>query len=82
MWHTRYVDAFFRSWEELGVTESKERIPSQLLHSLALTYVFRGAPTTLSWTVDVQNLTDATAFDFVGVQRPGRSVSAKVVVEL
>lgn len=81
-WRTRYVDSFFRAWEKLGVTESKQLIASQLLHSLALTYVFRGPPTTLSWTVDVENLTDATAFDFAGVQRAGRSVSAKLVLEL
>jgi hypothetical protein len=29
----------------------------------------------------VQNLTDARAFDFFGVQRPGRSIFAKLTVE-
>ncbi|REG23333.1 TonB family protein [Archangium gephyra] len=81
-WHTRYVHTFFRSWEGLGQVDSKRVIPSQLLHSLGLTYVFRNAPTTLSWTIDVQNLTDALAFDFYGVQRPGRSLFAKLTVDL
>ncbi|GEN10408.1 TonB family C-terminal domain-containing protein [Myxococcus fulvus] len=81
-WHTRFVNTFYRGWEGLGSKDSKSRIPSQLLHSLAITYVTRTARATLSWTVDVRNLTDATAMDFFGVQRPGRSVSAKMVAEL
>ncbi|MFY1831606.1 TonB-dependent siderophore myxochelin receptor MxcH [Myxococcus fulvus] len=81
-WHTRFVNTFFRGWEGLGSKDSKSRIPSQFLHSLAATYVTRTARATLSWTVDVRNLTDATAMDFFGVQRPGRSVSAKMVAEL
>ncbi|MCP3099472.1 TonB-dependent siderophore myxochelin receptor MxcH [Myxococcus sp. K15C18031901] len=81
-WHARYTHAFFRGWEKLGASGSKQELPSQLIHSLALTYVTRPASATLSWTVDVQNLTDADAFDFYGVQRPGRSVFAKVVAEL
>nr|WP_255653383.1 TonB-dependent siderophore myxochelin receptor MxcH [Myxococcus sp. XM-1-1-1] len=81
-WHTRFVNTFYRGWEGLGSKDSKSRIPSQLLHSLAVTYVTRTARATLSWTVDVRNLTDATAMDFYGVQRPGRGVSAKMVAEL
>ncbi|WP_246137615.1 TonB-dependent siderophore myxochelin receptor MxcH [Myxococcus llanfairpwllgwyngyllgogerychwyrndrobwllllantysiliogogogochensis] len=81
-WHTRYIHSFYRGWEKLGTQDSKQDIDAQLLHSLALTYVTRTARATFSWTVDVQNLTDATAMDFMGVQRPGRSVSAKVVAEL
>jgi hypothetical protein len=80
-WHAGYVHAFFRSWEGLGLKESKMRIPSQLIHSAALTYVLRAAPTTMSWTLDVQNVTDARAFDFYGVQRPGRSFFAKFTLE-
>ncbi|NMO20489.1 TonB-dependent siderophore myxochelin receptor MxcH [Pyxidicoccus fallax] len=81
-WHTRYVHAFFRSWEQLGSAETKHQIDAQWLHSLALTYVTRTSRATLSWTVDVQNLTDADAYDFFGVQRPGRSVAAKLIAEL
>ncbi|WP_083968694.1 TonB-dependent siderophore myxochelin receptor MxcH [Hyalangium minutum] len=81
-WHARYVHAFFRAWEGLGQQDSKQVVPSQFLHSLALTYVARASRTTMSWTLDVQNLTDARAFDFFGVQRPGRSVFAKFTVDL
>jgi vitamin B12 transporter len=80
-WHSRYVHIFFRAWEGAGQTALKYRVPSQLLHSLGLTYVIRKAPTTLSWTIDVQNLTDAPSFDFYGVQRPGRSLFAKLTVD-
>ena len=55
-WHARYVHAFFRAWEGLGQQDSKQVVPSQFLHSLALTYVTRASRTTMSWTVDVQNL--------------------------
>lgn len=81
-WHSRYVHPFFRAWEGAGRKDSKRVVQAQLLHSLVLTYVIRAAPTTLSWTVDVQNLTDAPAFDFYGVQRPGRSIFAKLTVAL
>lgn len=81
-WHSRYVHEFFRSWEGLGQRDLKQVIPSQLLHSLALTYVIRQDSTTLGWTVDVQNLTDAPAFDFFGVQRAGRSIFSKLTVSL
>ncbi len=59
--HTRYVHSFFRSWEGLGRLDSKLVIPSQLLHSVALTYAIRRGSTALSWTLDVQNLTDSPA---------------------
>ncbi|WNG46498.1 TonB-dependent receptor [Archangium minus] len=81
-WHSQYVQSFFRGWEGLGQKDSKQVIPSQLLHSLSFTYVIRSASTTLSWSVDAQNLTDTPAFDFFGIQRPGRSIFTKLTVEL
>ncbi|WP_241759354.1 TonB-dependent siderophore myxochelin receptor MxcH [Pyxidicoccus parkwayensis] len=81
-WHTRYIHSFFRAWERLGQGSQKQTVPAQLLHSLALTYATRISRVAVSWTVDVQNLTDADAYDFLGVQRPGRAVAAKVVAEL
>ncbi|WP_245919458.1 TonB-dependent siderophore myxochelin receptor MxcH [Melittangium boletus] len=80
-WHARYIHAFFRAWEKAGTVDSKQVIDSQLLHSLALSYVTRRENLTFGWTVDVQNLTDTPAYDFFGVQRPGRSVFAKLIVE-
>lgn len=78
---SRYVHEFFRAWGGVGAEETKRRIPSQLTHSVALTYVMRDTPTKLSWTLDLQNLTNARTFDFYGVQRPGRSLAAKFTLE-
>ncbi|WP_394836411.1 TonB-dependent siderophore myxochelin receptor MxcH [Pendulispora rubella] len=81
VWNTRYVHEFYRSWESLGSRESKQVVPSQLLHSLALTYLVRGNPFILSFTGEVQNLTNEPAYDFIGVQRPGRAFYFKTTAE-
>ncbi|WP_395837377.1 TonB-dependent siderophore myxochelin receptor MxcH [Cystobacter fuscus] len=80
-WHVRYVHTFSRAWEGVGITNPKLQIPSQFIQSLALSYVTRAWDWTMSWTVDAQNLTDTLAYDFYGVQRPGRSIFAKLTVE-
>ncbi|WP_437312325.1 TonB-dependent siderophore myxochelin receptor MxcH [Sorangium sp. So ce388] len=81
-WETRYVHGYFLGWELNGRREDKERVPAQLLHSLALTYVARLAPRTLSFAVEAHNLTDEPAFDFYGVQRPGRAFFSKAMLEM
>ncbi|MCU0695556.1 MAG: TonB-dependent siderophore myxochelin receptor MxcH [Myxococcaceae bacterium] len=81
-WFTRFVGEFFEFWESAGTRESKRTVPSQLLHSAALTYLVRVDRRALSFTGEVQNLTDAKAFDFFGAQRPGRAVFFKVTAEL
>ncbi|WP_428264826.1 TonB-dependent siderophore myxochelin receptor MxcH [Haliangium sp.] len=81
IWNTRYVHGFFRGWESVGLGEYKQRIPAQRLHSLALTYLVRGDPIALSFTGEAQNLTDQPAFDFFGVQRPGRAFYFKTTAE-
>lgn len=79
-WSTRYVHEFFRSWESVAQVESKQVIPSQVLHSLAATYLVRRA-LTVSSTFEVQNLTDEATFDFFGAQRPGRAYYFKGTAE-
>jgi TonB family protein len=81
-WNSRYVHEFFRGWQTLGLLESKDVIASQLLHSLALTYRVDGRAAALSTTLEVQNLTDQPAFDFFGVQRPGRAFYFKTTLEI
>ncbi|WP_232293849.1 TonB-dependent siderophore myxochelin receptor MxcH [Stigmatella aurantiaca] len=80
-WNTRYIHKFFRAWEGVGRVDTKDVIPSQWVHSLSLTYVTRSDSATLTWSADAQNLTDALAYDFYGVQRPGRSLFAKLTVD-
>jgi outer membrane cobalamin receptor len=79
-WSSRYMHAFYRGWESAGRREDKQIIEAQLLQSAALTYLLRS-----DWTVttsfEVDNLTDAKAFDFFGAQKPGRAFSFKGTVE-
>ncbi|WXB17236.1 TonB-dependent siderophore myxochelin receptor MxcH [Pendulispora albinea] len=79
-WTTRYLHDFYRSWEGQGEKASKDHLASQLLHSVALTYLLR-SPATLSATLEAQNLTDARAYDNFGVQRPGRAFFFKGTFE-
>jgi outer membrane cobalamin receptor len=81
VWYTRYVREFFRSWESVGRPELKANIASQHTHTAALTYLIEGDPLRLSFTSEVQNLTDAKTYDFFGMQRPGRAVYFKTTAE-
>ncbi|WP_437713078.1 TonB-dependent siderophore myxochelin receptor MxcH [Sorangium sp. So ce448] len=81
-WDTRYVHEFYRGFENWGHPDTKAKVPSQLVHSLALTYVARNGPRTVSFTVEAHNLTDEPAFDFYGVQRPGRTLFSKATLEM
>lgn len=76
-WNTRYVHEFFRGWQSVGLVQFKQVVDAQLLHSLALSYLVRGERLAVSFTGEVQNLTDRVAFDFFGVQRPGRALYFK-----
>lgn len=80
----RHVRKFFRGWESAGSASDgavKLEVPSQTLHSLSLTHVTRGPALSLASTFEVQNLGGAKAFDFYGVQRPGRSFFWKTTLE-
>jgi vitamin B12 transporter len=84
-WNTRYVHSFYRSWESAGIKSSKDVVPTQVVHALALTYQVRSADAasrTASFTIEAQNLTDAKAFDYFGVQRPGRALYCRATLEL
>ncbi|WP_438025465.1 TonB-dependent siderophore myxochelin receptor MxcH [Sorangium sp. So ce233] len=81
-WDTRYVHGFYLGFANWGLVESKAKVPSQLLHSIALTYVVRDEPRTVSFTLEAHNLTDEPAFDFYGIQRPGRTLFSKATLEM
>ena len=81
VWNTRYVHEFFRGWESVGLRNFKQTVDDQLTHTAALTYSVDGDPLALSFTGEVQNLTDAQVFDFFGVQRPGRAFYFKVTAQ-
>jgi vitamin B12 transporter len=79
---SRYVESFYKGWESLGRDDDKLVIPDQLVHSVVVGYRVEAGGRAVSTTLEVQNLTDETTFDFYGVQRPGRAAFAKLVVEL
>lgn len=72
-WDMRYVRGFFRTWESLGRRDLKDTIGSQWLHAAHLSYAVVTGDTAWAITVEAENLTDAAAFDYFGVQRPGRA---------
>lgn len=81
-WNSRYVHEYFRTWESLGRRESKQVIPSQLVHSAGLGYVVRRGRASLSTALEMQNLTDERVFDYFRTPRPGRSFYVKTTAEL
>ncbi len=82
LWNSRYVHGFYKGWDSLGLASTKLTIPAQLTHSIALVYAVRHAARALTWTAEVQNLTDAQVFDFFGVPRPGRAFYFKATMSL
>jgi outer membrane cobalamin receptor len=78
---SRYVHSFFRSWESVGRRDLKQTIPSQLIHSLGVGYLWRGERLRVSTTAEVANLTDEEAFDFYGAERPGRAFYLKTALD-
>jgi vitamin B12 transporter len=81
-WASRYVHAFYRTWESLGSLELKPRVESQLVHTLGLAYAVESEERALSTAIEMQNVSDARVYDFFGVQRPGRAVFFKATLEL
>jgi vitamin B12 transporter len=80
---SRYVHGFTRSWESLGAGGSKPVVPSQLVHAAVMTFaVPLDRDRTLSLSAEIQNLTDARVFDLFGVQRPGRALFLKTVIDI
>ncbi|HTU61643.1 MAG TPA: TonB-dependent receptor, partial [Polyangiales bacterium] len=77
-WYGRYVHDFFLNWESLGEGQNKSTVEAQLAHTVVLAYALTGAMVErLTFSAEVQNLTDEKVFDFYGVQRPGRAIYFK-----
>jgi TonB family protein len=77
VWSVRYVHEMLLNWASISNSPVRLTVPSQLLQALALIYRVDGAPMALSFAVEAQNLTDAPAYDFFGVRRPGRALYFK-----
>jgi vitamin B12 transporter len=81
-YYARYVHAFYRGWESQGRRETKDVVPSQLVHGLGLLYRLDLAHGNMSVSSEIQNVSDARVFDLFGVQRPGRAYFLRVTTEL
>ncbi len=78
----RYVHQFYRGWESQGLREFKQVVDAQVTHAAGLSYLFNSDVVRTTTTVEIDNLTDAKAYDFFGVQRPGRAFYLKLTGEI
>jgi vitamin B12 transporter len=78
----RYVHTFNRSWDNYGDAAFKIRMPSQMSHSVGVTWLFSGETASTSVTLEIDNLANAALYDYFGAQRPGRAFYAKVTGDL
>jgi len=76
-WLTRYVHPFYYGWSSGGT--NKAEVPSQLQHTILLTYLIRKAAD-ISASAEVQNLADARLYDYLGIPKPGRAFFGKVTI--
>jgi vitamin B12 transporter len=74
----RYVHAFFRGWESLGLRAYKETVDAQVVHDVGVSWIADRDFARMTATLEVQNLSDAKVYDNFGVQRPGRAFFAKL----
>jgi hypothetical protein len=78
-WTSHYVGDFRPGWEGTTPADARQRVPTQLIHDLGVGYAAQGS-CTVNATLDLLNVTDAAAFELLGVQKPGRSAFFKLTV--
>lgn len=71
-----YIHWFYISWESLGSRESKNKIPTQLIHNISLSYSLKNGRYNIS--LESFNITNELAYDNFRLQKPGRSVFFKL----
>lgn len=76
-WSTHFVGDFRPGWEDAGAADEREQVPSQLLHDISVAYSVSG-PYDVHATLDLLNVTDSSAYDVLGVQKPGRAAFFKL----
>jgi vitamin B12 transporter len=81
-YYGRYVHSFYRTWESLGIRAYKPQVDAQLTHDIGVTWIVNREVAHTTFTLEVQNITDARVYDNYGVQRPGRAFYAKLTVTL
>lgn len=74
----RYVHAFYKGWESVGLKKFKAIIPAQFIQHAGATYQMPVKGLKTSLTAEVHNLTNSEVYDFFGVQKPGRAFYLKL----
>lgn len=77
-WNVSYVRGFPLSVGLRGDTELRLRVAGQTMHTAAVRYSIEGTTGTFSGAAEMNNVLDARAMDFYGVQRPGRALFLKL----
>lgn len=78
----RYVHSYNRGWDNYGDPQFKIVMPSQLTHSVGVTWVWSSELAHLTLTLELDNLADAKLYDYFGAQRAGRAFYVKVTGDL
>ncbi len=71
-----YTKEYYLSWPTLGVRNSKDEIPRQLSHDIAIGYSLNEGRYNLS--LECNNLTNEALYDNFRLQKPGRSFNIKL----
>ncbi len=75
-----YQEEFTLSWEAVGQSSTKKRVPTQLSHSVVVNYAFRNNRYNISF--EARNISDADLYDNYSLQKAGRAFYAKFRVNI
>ncbi|ERJ61207.1 TonB-dependent receptor [Sphingobacterium paucimobilis] len=75
-YYLQFINDYSLSWSKLADKSTKDYIPAQWLHNVALTYSL--AHNKYNITFEGRNLTDEIAYDTFKLEKPGRSFSVKL----
>ncbi len=78
----RYVHAFPRSWEGLGLAEFKVEVPAQTTHHLGVIWILNRPYGRFTSTFEASNVDERRAYDTFGVEKAGRGYSLKLTAQL
>lgn len=78
----RYVHGFFRGWESKGLKQFKQTVDQQTTHNVGVSWTVTRSATRIVSTFEIDNVSNAKAYDNFGVQRPGRAYYVKVTGDL
>ena len=74
-WQSQYVHEYFLYWEGLGDRRDKNKIPTQLLHNIEVSYSMAAGQYNLS--LNMENIFDEAAYDNLNIQKQGRGYYLK-----